>query len=73
MAGVVEGEEPGLGRGIGLRETLQTKRDRLYTSGLRLSKALCVALTQSDCLSCLGSSVVKHLPSYRCVTGLSPA
>ena len=31
-------------------------------SGVGLSRALCIALTQSDQLSCLGSTVVGYLP-----------
>ena len=34
--------------------------------------ALCIALTWPGQLSCLGSSVVEHLPSKRCVTCSSP-
>ena len=38
----------------------------------RLSRALSIALTQPNQLSCLGSSVVEHLPSKRYVVSLSP-
>ena len=49
-------------------------RDGAYPvhQNLRFLRALCIALTQAQPLSCLGSSVVEHLPSKQCVVGSSP-